>query len=118
MGSADYPTVFNIIISVVFLAPLFMMVWAYKQHPPKYYGLLFWSCFIIIWSIIGLGFLSETLEKLISMTPLPAEHEQVNNEIISNLRLWVIVAPAISLAVAANLISEFLVRNRPDSKQK
>ncbi|WP_422139041.1 hypothetical protein [Endozoicomonas sp. ALC020] len=116
MGSADYPIIFNIVISLVFLAPLLMMIWAYKQHPPKYFGLLFWSIAIIFWSVAGLNLLSETLEKLISMTPLPAEHEEVNNKIISNLRLWVVVAPAISLAVAANLISEFLFRNRPDSK--
>ena len=66
--------------------------------------------------VLFVGFLSEALTKVAGMNTNTIEDESIKGIITSNLQVWVFIIPGISEAIGANLISEFLLRKKPNSK--
>lgn len=116
LSAHQWEMLFNIVYTVLTALVTFFIFVGIKAKQPKYYGLLIWAFFLILCASFFVGLYGESLEALqASVAKLPEEVE-VKKNLISNLKILVFIVPGVMAAVAANLITEFLLRGKPSPK--
>lgn len=116
MEIENYPLAINLLVAFTCLSPLLLIIYLYKSLPPKYYGLLLWGVILILWASFNFGWLSEAIFKIETSTVNDDSEKSLKYIVLTNLQVWVYVVPAVTAAVGANLITEFLLRNKPSKK--
>jgi len=111
----DYPLLTNILVALFTLLPLFIMLYYYKSMQPKYYGLFLWGGALIVWSALCFGELNNAVNLMNSSSPNNHTEETLKNNIISVLQVWLYIMPAITAAIGANLITQFLLSKKPNA---
>jgi tellurite resistance protein TehA-like permease len=106
----------SFIYSIIGIAPVIVLLIAFKSSKPKYHGLWIFGLFLIVVGAvtisIGTELLTDTEEWLSQQkkTDLIA----AGKEATIHLKVWAYVFPAATIALGVNLITEFLLR-RNDS---
>lgn len=80
---------------------------------PRFYGLLFWALFLTLGAAMTYGMYTALLEAFGAMKSSDAQVIAASGRLAENMRLLSFVVPGLMLAVAANLITEFLHAPRP-----
>lgn len=113
MQVETYPLVMNIAVATISVLPILVMLYLYKSKPPKYYGLFLWGVLLICYSGFVFGWLSDAIYLLNEAAVWNENEKKVRNEIVSNLKVWVYLFPAVTAAVGVNLISAYLTKEKP-----
>ncbi len=115
MQLENYPLAINLLVAFTSLFPLIVMLYLYKAMPPKYYGLLMWGVILVVWSAFNLGWMSEAITLLNNSNVSASAEKSVKRTVLANLQIWVYLVPAVTAAIGANLITEYLTRNKPNN---
>lgn len=116
LSPSGWETLFNVIYFGLALLFSFLVLLGYRAIRPRYYGLLLWALFLILCSSLLFGLYSESLDLFLAMKGLKPQEEVVRVQMSENLRILVFVVPGVMLAVAANLITQFL--NAPSPSEQ
>ena len=100
---------YTTLLAIVSLGILFL----YKAKQPVYYGFLVWGFSMIFCACVFLGFYSESLDAFIATKTITPDELHVKERLISNLKILVFIVPGVMAGIAANLLSEFLLREKP-----
>lgn len=113
---ADWETLFNVFYFGCALVISLFVVVGYKSKPPKYYGLLYWALTLILGASFLFGLYNGSLEAFLEIRGLKAEEAAVRTRLTDNLRTLVFVVPGVMLAIAANLITQFMNTQAPSER--
>ncbi len=94
--------------------PLVVVVILYKEGKPQYHGLwIFGGLMIMIAALLFviLSGLPSIIEQLNSEGKVSNTEFQSSKE---NIALWAYIGPAVIAAIGANLITEYILRDKPD----
>ncbi len=100
---------YTLVTAVVSLAILFF----YKTRQPIYYGFLVWGLGFIFCACFFLGLYGESLETFMASKTTTLEDVLVKERLVSNLKILVFIVPGVMAGIAANLLTEFLLREKP-----
>ena len=113
---SDWETFFNVIyFGLAFFLSAYVLV-LYRAHRPKYYGPLYWAVFLILCASLLFGLYNGSLNAFLSTQGLKPDEEAVRTRLTENLRVLIFVVPVVMLAIAANLITQFL--NAPSRSER
>jgi divalent metal cation (Fe/Co/Zn/Cd) transporter len=105
--------VLNIGYAVITGVIAIALILGIKARQPKYYGLLFWAIIILIAASFFFGLYGNWLEVFTKSSATSDIEKEVKNDLISTLKILVYIVPGVMAAVASNLITEFLLRDKP-----
>lgn len=100
---------YTLIIAIVSLTVLLL----YKAKQPVYYGFLFWGFTLILCACFFLGLYGESLEVFMASRTTTQEEVLVRDRLVSSLKILVFIVPGVVAGIAANLLTEFLLREKP-----
>jgi Ca2+/Na+ antiporter len=113
LSPSGWENFFNVIYFGLALLFSFFVLLGYRANRPRFYGLLFWALFLILCSWLLFSLYSESLDLFLAMKGLKPNENAVRIHLSENLRILVFVVPGVMLAVAANLITQFLNASSP-----
>jgi len=90
-----------------------LVIFMCKWKKLVYYGYIFWGVILIFFAACLLNFYSASLKLFIDVTLSTTSEEAVRKNLIENLEILVFIVPGVMLAVAANLITDFLKLDNP-----
>lgn len=108
LSLSGWETLFNAIYFGLALLFSVFVLSGYRALRPKYYGLLCWALILILCAALLFGLYNGSLDIFLAMKGLKPDEEVVRTRLSENLRVLVFVVPGLMLAVAANLITQFL----------
>lgn len=117
LSPSGWETLFNVIYFGLALLFSFFVLSGYRAIRPRYYGLLWWALILILCASLLFGLYSGSLDLFLAMKGLKPEEEVVRVRLSENLRILVFVVPGVMLAVAANLITQFLNAPSPSEQE-
>ena len=105
----------NLGIAVALLIPSLVWVAFYKRAAPRYYGVLLFAIGFILWAAIEAGALHESIELLKQRAEARGGANDVGayQHAIIELGVWLYIVPAVTAAIGANLITHFLLSEKP-----
>lgn len=95
------------------VAPLFLMIVLFKGIKPKYHGLWFFGFLIICIAGLLAGGLS-ILEGNLSKNLADGNTKQALKDAQHTVTVWIYIGPAAIAAIGVNLITEFILRDKPE----
>jgi hypothetical protein len=116
LSALGWETFFNIIYFGGAFVVVFCFLIVHRANNPKYYGLIFSAMMLILGAALLFQMYNGSLEIFLAMTNLKPDEEVVRKSLTENLRILIFVVPVVMLAVAANLITQFLNTPKPSTK--
>ncbi len=108
---------FNIVYATITALLSICIFIGYKVKQPKYYGLLLWAFVLIIFASFFVGLYGDALEAFQSTAAENFDEEKLKENMISSLKILVFIVPGVMVAIAANLITEFLLTTKPSLRK-
>ncbi len=93
--------------------PLFIMVVIYKETSPKYHGMWIFGSLLILLAGLLAGALN-ILDVFIQAKLAGGATELALEEAKRSVKIWVYVGPAVIAAIGANLITAFILKDKPE----
>ena len=104
---------FNIAYTVLTILVSLVILVLYKAKQPVYYGFFIWGFMLIVSACLFLGLYGESLETFMASRTTTPDEVLVKERMVSNLKILVFIVPGVMAGIAANLLTEFLLREKP-----
>jgi len=104
-----------IVISFACLITIIIILSPYKNKPIPYTDLIYTSVELIICGIIFLLVLSHNIKEAESLLIADSDVKDFFNYYLISMNIIAYIVPAISVALGANLITQYVVRDNSDA---
>ena len=113
LSLSTWELIFNLAYFGLALVVAALIIYLYRAMRPKFYGFLYWSLVLILAASFFFGLYTITLDGFFSIQGLDSEEVASRTRLSTNVRILAFVVPGVMLAIAANLITQFLNTPKP-----
>jgi len=103
--------VLNIFVAFVSILPVIIVLWVYKSANPSHVKLLWLGVAFIVWGTLFFAQFSSGLSAMLASVANNSNEQELKETVVQSMRVWVFVFPAVTLAVGANLLTQYILTN-------
>lgn len=106
-----WPLIINLTIGLFAVAPVIYALWFFKKITPSHKKALLFGVGLIAFAATIFAWLSSGLTSMEATVAGDSQEQQLKDGMISSLKIWVFVFPAVTLAIGANLLTHYILTN-------